>query len=187
VISFTAYGIPTTQGSSRAFVRGKRAVVVHDKKPELMSWRSVIAAEAAKAMAGRAPIDAPVSITATFYLPRPESAPRRRTLPDRKPDLDKLARALGDSVEGICYATDSRIVEWHLAKRYGAPARVEVVVELAVGVRHEVRLRSAGNMLDVSLGSDQWLRMSIDGDLLRFLRHWSSLPGAIAGTDCVGG
>lgn len=33
---------------------------------------------------------APSTVVIDFYLPRPASAPKHRTLPDRRPDLDKL-------------------------------------------------------------------------------------------------
>jgi len=121
VVSFCAWGVPSTQGSAKAFVRGGRAYVTHDSGDKLRSWRSVVAAEAHTAMNGRSPLDAPVEITVKFYLPRPKSAPKSRTLPDRKPDLDKLARAIGDAIEGIVYTQDSRICRWMLSKHYGDP------------------------------------------------------------------
>lgn len=77
-----------------------------------------------------APIDAPVDLTVTFYLPRPRSAPRRVLFPATKPDLDKLTRAVGDALKGIAYTEDSRIVDLHIRKRFAiaSPPRAEILV-----------------------------------------------------------
>jgi crossover junction endodeoxyribonuclease RusA len=133
VISFTAFGIPATQGSARAFLRGGRAVVAHDSKSKLLSWRSVVAAEAAKAFQATllpAPLDVPLLLRVLFVLPRPASAPKRRVYPDRKPDLDKLLRALKDGMTGVIYTDDARVCRVVAEKVYGAPARAEVEVRL---------------------------------------------------------
>ena len=42
MIAFAVYGTAEPQGSSRAFVRGGRAVVTSDN-PDLHTWRQVVA------------------------------------------------------------------------------------------------------------------------------------------------
>jgi Holliday junction resolvase RusA-like endonuclease len=37
------------------------------------------------------------------------------------PDLDKLARAIGDMLTGLYYADDAQITRWHLTKTYATP------------------------------------------------------------------
>lgn len=130
----TVYGIPLPQGSKTAFVVKGRAVVTDGKKgPALKEWRNAIASEARVWLAKNgapAPLDGPVIVTATFYLPRPKSAPKRVIFPATKPDLDKLTRALGDSLSGIAYTEDSRIVDLHVKKRFAidSPPRAEIEV-----------------------------------------------------------
>ena len=45
-----------------------------------------------------------------------------------KPDLDKLARAVGDALTGVAYRDDAQITRWHLQKRYGEQAGTEITV-----------------------------------------------------------
>jgi crossover junction endodeoxyribonuclease RusA len=45
-------------------------------------------------------------------------APSAPAFPRGKPDIDKLARSTLDSMTGILFDDDSRIVSLHLVKRY---------------------------------------------------------------------
>lgn len=121
-------GRPATQGSKR-HVGGGRMIEMDKKLP---AWRSAIKLVCGVKYRGE-PIDQPVTVDATFYLPRP----KRPTfpVPATKPDGDKLARALGDGLEqaGVL-ANDSRITEWHTRKRYADqehPIGAHVVVTAA--------------------------------------------------------
>jgi crossover junction endodeoxyribonuclease RusA len=115
-LEFTVFGIPAPKGSKRGFVVGSRAVVVDDNKPALRDWtRSVN------------------DVVIDFFLPKPASAPkRRRTWPMRKPDLDKLTRAMLDPLVKVrLIADDARIVELRVSKDYasgGDRPRAEVRV-----------------------------------------------------------
>lgn len=124
-IIFFVPGTPETEGSTKAMVRDARVRVLHDN-PRLHPWRTAVtrAARAAADAAGWEPKwDGPVSVTATFRLPRPKSSPKSRTLPWVRPDLDKLQRAVGDALAPrhdphALLAEDSRIVHWDARKRY---------------------------------------------------------------------
>lgn len=109
-------GTPIPQGSSRAFVRGGRAVVT-SANPRLRSWRLDAAAAIQAAMDGRAPLDGPISVRVFFYFARPDShygkrgllpsAPEYHTV---RPDLDKLVRAILDALtEAGAIRDDSRV------------------------------------------------------------------------------
>jgi crossover junction endodeoxyribonuclease RusA len=65
---------------------------------------------------GFEPIDEPLELSVIFYLPRPKTA--TRDFPAVMPDLDKLIRAVGDSLSGLVYVDDSRIVSISAQKRY---------------------------------------------------------------------
>ena len=57
---------------------------------------------------------------------RKDSAPY---FPIVRPDVLKIARGIEDALTGVIYRDDSQIVDEHLMKRYGEPARVEIIVE----------------------------------------------------------
>mgnify|MGYP001565156751 CR=1 FL=1 len=129
-INFWVPGIPAPKGSTRAFYvpKLKRAVVTAANK-RTKPWEQAIRAEAHAAgcvMLGSVGSSAAgVIIRATFLFPRPKghfgakglkpSAPKRLT---KKPDLDKLARALLDALIGIGFLDDSQVDELDVRKRY---------------------------------------------------------------------
>jgi crossover junction endodeoxyribonuclease RusA len=126
-VSFTVFGLPKAQGSMKFIGRGR---AIHS--PELVKWRQEIAAVAVREMAARLPLDGPVVLDAKFYLPRPKSTPKRIVWPSKRPDLDKLVRAVGDAlVFGGVLADDSQIVRLHATKHYSDtdwPCGVSVIV-----------------------------------------------------------
>ena len=134
-VRFFTPGVPAPEGSHKYVGhRGGRPVVAHDN-PRLAWWRTIVARaanDAARAAGWDAPHDGPVAVEARFYLPRP----KRPRFPDHaatKPDLDKLARAVGDALAapGGPLAEDSRIVTWVLTKWWasdGQPPGVHVIV-----------------------------------------------------------
>ena len=156
VLRFPVVGNPRPQGSKSAFAvtkknatTGKREPVFRDGKPvisvaeqgrkELAPWRSDVAEAAVHAyrpIYGLDPTPGPVFVRLTFYRPRPASHYRKdgslrdaaELYPDTWFDLDKLARAALDAMTGIIFVNDARVVTLPLRKRYGAPARLEVLV-----------------------------------------------------------
>lgn len=122
-LTFTTYGLPVPQGSTRAFVVNGRAVTTSANR-NLRPWRDTMAAAARFAMqeaTENAPgslLDGPVRVSATFTLPRPKTRPRRDRWPDRKPDVDKLARGLLDALSGPVFKDDAQVVWLEVAKRY---------------------------------------------------------------------
>lgn len=135
LISFTVYAKPEPQGSSRAFIpKGwKRPIVTSDNKG-LKSYRQQVSIVALEAMReARAleqiPSKAPMSLTLRFYFKRPKSKSKKAT-PTVRPDIDKVCRAVGDALSGICYQDDSQITSLHAEKYYGEPERTEIQVEM---------------------------------------------------------
>ncbi len=121
-VSFNVLGTPVTQGSSKAFVVGRRAIVTHNKRQPLMDWRNAIAEEARRAAGGEfAPRGEAVRISAIFRLQRPKSAPKKVIYPTTRPDADKLLRALGDALKAVLYADDSQVVKLSIEKRFANP------------------------------------------------------------------
>lgn len=132
MISFTVYGTPKPQGSTRAFIpKGwKRAIITTDNK-KLKPWRQEISGIASMQVANRELIlsnDAPRYIDLKFYFQRPKSAKNREGM-IVKPDIDKLVRGVLDSLTGILFRDDSLIVSVKAEKHYGVPERVEVTLD----------------------------------------------------------
>jgi Holliday junction resolvase RusA-like endonuclease len=114
-------GEPIPQGSMRAVARGR---IVSDND-RLRPWRDSVAWAVRDAMNGQPPLDGPLEVRATFVLPRPPSAPKRRWAPEKKPDLDKLLRACLDAVTaGGGWCDDAQVVDVITRKRYSRPGLV---------------------------------------------------------------
>lgn len=127
-ITVTVLGVPVPQGSMKAV--GPRRII-HSNQSKLRPWRDSVAwqlRDAAAAAGLVEPWNEPVVVTATFVLPRPASAPRRRWAPDRKPDIDKLLRAALDALtaSGVV-VDDARVVHVEMSKVYGSPQMVLTV------------------------------------------------------------
>ncbi len=125
-IRFEVRGLPIPQGSTRAWVLHGKPVITSSAKG-LATWRRLVA-DVAQNHAPREPWEGPVGIELHFGLPKPKSAPkRRRVWPDKRPDLDKLTRAVLDALTYVVFADDSQVIDIRASKDYGAPG---VVVEI---------------------------------------------------------
>jgi crossover junction endodeoxyribonuclease RusA len=118
-------GIPVPQGSLRALGAGRPTV--HANAAALKPWRATVIAHLQDEMhhAGDWPLDGPVSVRLTFVLPRPKSAPKSRTWPDKKPDIDRLTRAALDSLtQSGAVHDDAQVCHLEALKAYGVPGMV---------------------------------------------------------------
>ena len=134
-------GTPRPQGSTRYVVSRNAgpARAIPKLDPTMLSSRADAAAILATAWttdsARRIPYAAPVAVTATFLFPRPAGhylpANRNRPAPVLRdtaptyptgrttPDVDKMARLLGDALQlAEVLADDALIVDWRAQKRY---------------------------------------------------------------------
>lgn len=125
-LSFTVLGTPAPQGSKRHVGNG---IMVESSKL-VRPWRDTIAWTAHEALAGAQPLAGPVNVNVTFLLPRPKShyrtgkhdAELRTDAPvwsPKKPDLDKLLRALLDALTTAqVWGDDSQVASVHARKVY---------------------------------------------------------------------
>lgn len=123
VVEFWVAGLPKPQGSKRAFVnpKTKRAVLTESAGAPLKDWRHDVKAFAIDAMVGKQMVVQPrgVHLSVEFVMPRPTSLPRNKPTPlaVKRPDLDKLVRAICDSLTGVVYADDSQAISHDVWKR----------------------------------------------------------------------
>lgn len=136
-LEFVVYGVAQPQGSARAFMpKGARFPVVTGDNVKTKPWRDLIMAavqDAVRAQAWTVPQDG-VRLMAVFRLKRPKSLPKTKATPrhTRKPDLDKLTRAVGDALKGVVYNDDSQIDQLKVTKQYADVGQVPhavIVVE----------------------------------------------------------
>ncbi len=101
---------PATKGGSKWYKYAKEAVAAQ--------WR-------------RKPIDeGPVRVKLLFLLPRPKTVARTYPTSKYDGDIDKLVRAILDSMTGVVYRDDSQVVSAPADKRYAeAEAGVWVHVD----------------------------------------------------------
>ncbi len=125
-LTITVYGIPGPQGSKKLVGRdGKGRGILVESSKKVKPWRALVYHETLAVM-GRdshdvPAISGPVEVEMIFTLPRPKKIPKGRShLPDRYPDVSKLARSTEDAlVSAGTIEDDGRIVGYRgLWKRY---------------------------------------------------------------------
>jgi len=108
-------GVPAPQGSKKHVGNG----IIVESSRATGPWREAVRAQVQQAMNHLAPAEGPVAVFAWFYLPRPKSLAKKAVLPAKRPDLDKLARAVLDGLtEGGAWLDDAQVVRMQLQKNY---------------------------------------------------------------------
>lgn len=135
ILTFTADGIPAPQGSKNTTAQKDRAgaytgkVSVYESSVKLKPWRQVVV-NAARAADPGPPTEGPLILNIVFRLPRPKAhfgtgrnagrlKPSAPEWPTKKPDVDKLERAILDALTiAKVYGDDSQVVIVHSCKVY---------------------------------------------------------------------
>jgi Holliday junction resolvase RusA-like endonuclease len=124
-ITFFVAGQPQPKGSTRSFyVKKVERVVTTTTNKNTKQWQLRVATEAQRANESRrvsffCPDKAcAYEVEASFLFPRPKSLPKKVRLNTRRPDLDKLARAVLDGLADILIPDDSQVVCISARKRY---------------------------------------------------------------------
>lgn len=111
-------GDPIAQPRHRATSIGGFARMYLPAKHPVRAWKQEIA------LRGRSQWrchEGPVDVSLTFYLPRPKAA-WRKTKPNEvaphvaKPDVDNLAKAVCDALNGIAWADDGQVCRLRIEK-----------------------------------------------------------------------
>lgn len=116
-------GNPAPQGSKSAKGRTKTGrVVLVESSTRVKPWRETIRLHAI-AKHGVHPIDSgPIGARIEFVMPRPKATPKSRTPPAvKRPDVDKLLRAVFDALTGVYWRDDSQVVSCTTSKRIAEP------------------------------------------------------------------
>ena len=126
MIEFFVSGVPVPQGSKTIAQAGGKVWLRDANARDLRAWRDRVAVVARGEVTE--PFREGVSVKLSFFLPRPKTV--KRLLPWVKPDIDKLCRAVQDSLTtaGVWH-DDSQVVELHASKEYSDRPGVLVEVE----------------------------------------------------------
>jgi len=138
MVTFRVVAVPVTKGSVRAFTpAGWTRPVLTSTSTGLKAWEHTVREAAARSLEAAAPRTVGIRVELAFILPRPQSHPKRRALAHvRKPDLDKLTRAVLDALTGVAYADDAQVCRLVCDKRYALETEQPGVV-VTVGNAHE--------------------------------------------------
>ena len=110
-------GIPAPQGSKRHVGGGRMVEMSRAVGP----WREAVRAETQRAMRLMeiGPHEGALKIYIEFTLPRPKSLPKKVVNHARRPDLDKLVRAVLDGLtEGGAWHDDGQVARIVADKQY---------------------------------------------------------------------
>lgn len=147
-------GKPKPQGSMRAMpIKGGRAVSIPNN-PGIYQYRADIHAAFDRKYGAPSPLEGPVVLHATFIYRRPEShfrpASKQKNRKARTvlkadapvmhhvstPDVDKLLRAVGDSLTGVAFVDDKQVCDIWGSKRWG-DADLTIIDIMTVGQDEE--------------------------------------------------
>jgi len=84
---------------------------------------------------GLKPSDRPLTAELVFYMPIPKSVSKKARAAmeqgqahTKKPDLDNMAKAVLDALNGLAYTDDSHIYDLKVSKIYSERPRTEVML-----------------------------------------------------------
>lgn len=118
-VRFYVPGEPAPQGSKKHVGNG----VMIESNKRTRPWRALVADCASTHKAEHPdlglPMCGPITASIKFTFARPASVKRVHHI--TKPDVDKLARAILDSLKGVLIVDDSMINALAVTKEYGEP------------------------------------------------------------------
>ena len=129
MIVFTVPGTPVPKGRARG-VMTKHGRPLFYTPQKTRSWERVAAQVAKIAMRGQKPLTGPLeaSIEAIFQYPATWGKNKRLLPYPSKIDVDNVAKAAGDMMNGIVYIDDGQIVRLTVSKAYGDEPGVTIAI-----------------------------------------------------------
>jgi len=130
-LQFTIPGPPIGKGRPRFSSVGGRP---RSYTPAVTrDYESLIAARAAEAMAGREPLQTPLTvyIYASMSIPISWSKAKRQSALDgdiypARPDVDNIAKTVLDGMNGVIYEDDAQVTYLKVSKKYAEEGMVTV-------------------------------------------------------------
>jgi Holliday junction resolvase RusA-like endonuclease len=134
IITRTVLGEPKAQMRHRHATRGKFTHTYDPSEAKKHTFAGILQMDAPDK-----PIDTPIKLELTFFMPRPkahygtgakseclkDSAPEWQS---SKPDIDNLVKFVQDSLNGIYYKDDALIYQLIAIKVYSERPRTEIIL-----------------------------------------------------------
>ena len=134
--SFFIDGQPIPKGRPRAAARGKHTILYTPKATK--EYEDHVAEVASKHLPKTGIIMGPITISLIFYMKAPKKYTKKMNTPHvTRPDVDNLAKAILDGLEGVIYKNDAQVTTLYAHKWYGDNPRVGVSVSELVEVSGE--------------------------------------------------
>ena len=131
VVKFTVEGVPVGKGRPKFARRGNFVQAYTPTKTK--AYEQQVADAARTAMGAKLRTMEPVQVNLDMFLPIPASwsktkrelAQKGVVYPTTKPDIDNVAKAVFDAMNGIVFQDDKQIVKQLVTKHYSDNPRVE--------------------------------------------------------------
>jgi len=131
---FTVNGEPVAKGRPRFAKRGNYVQTYTPVKTK--SYEDEVRLLATKAKGSGSTLEGSVSVFIYISFSVPQSYSKRKreaclsgeTKHTKKPDLDNVAKAIIDGMNGIIFKDDSQIINLHVTKVYAEVGKVEVLI-----------------------------------------------------------
>jgi crossover junction endodeoxyribonuclease RusA len=134
-LTLEVFGRPAPQGSKR-YIGGsaKQGGRFIEASKYLPAWRKAVTQAALEAMADVVweTVEGPVELEVTFFLERPTTVKKTaRPYPVKPPDIDKMIRAIGDSLtDAGVWQDDAQVVRVIAAKFYDDDHKPGAVIQI---------------------------------------------------------
>lgn len=134
-LCFTVPGEARGKGRPRATARGGIARLYTDK--QTATYENRVALKAEQALAGRPPLDEPLSLMVIVRVCPPASASKKaraamlanHVAHTRKPDLDNVVKAILDGCNKVAFRDDVLVDAIYARKQWAEAAGVDVVLK----------------------------------------------------------
>lgn len=134
MIEFKVPGEPKGKGRPRFSRVGKFTKTYTDAKTKM--YEDKIASAARLHIYPKEPLETPLSITLILHVGVPKSYSKKRTTdcltgkewPTKKPDVDNVAKAFLDAMNGIVYKDDVQVIRLHVYKKYSIDPHVHITI-----------------------------------------------------------
>lgn len=129
-VAFVVPGEPQGKGRARIGRVGGHARMF--TPPKTVAYESLIAAQAYQAMRGAPPLTGPVALEVDLVHVVPASWSKKKRaampVPQCKPDVDNVIKAVGDGGNGVLWVDDKQIAAVAAKRVWGDRAEVRVRV-----------------------------------------------------------
>jgi Holliday junction resolvase RusA-like endonuclease len=139
-IYFKVLGDPKGKGRPRFSRVGKFTKTYTDAKTKMyeneIANAARIAMDCFQGKWPHEPLETPLSVTLIVHVGVPASYSKKRTTacligeewPTKKPDIDNIAKAFLDAMNGIVYKDDVQVIRLHVYKKYSIEPGVHITV-----------------------------------------------------------